>query len=159
VQEQNVTYNGYYRGHGLKYQAIIAPNGLLLDLAPAVTGRHHDGYAWTVSEVENKVRLVPPHPVSGLPYYVYGDPAYSTTDVLITGVWSPYLICLSDDVWVGGWMHLSSRGKRACTIWPFRASPSSYKHASVCVCVCVCVCRMYISSLQVQAPHPPPAVL
>jgi hypothetical protein len=85
MDDQEITYNGYYAGHGLKYQAIIGGSGLIEDLAPAVTGRHHDSFAWNTSGVEDKIRQLPLHP-SGQPYYIYGDPAYPCCDILITGM-------------------------------------------------------------------------
>ena len=41
-QNQRVTYNGHKRKHGLKYQSITTPNGIIATLLGPVEGRRHD---------------------------------------------------------------------------------------------------------------------
>ena len=42
VQNQGVSYNGHKRKHGLKYQSITTPNGIIANLYGAVEGRTRD---------------------------------------------------------------------------------------------------------------------
>jgi len=64
----------HYGGHGLKYQAVVTPDGIVVDLYGPVVGRHHD------SDMLDKSRILGELPkfshVNGDPYYIYGDPAY-----------------------------------------------------------------------------------
>ena len=41
-QNQRVIYNGHKRKHGLKYQSITTPNGIIATLLGPVEGRRHD---------------------------------------------------------------------------------------------------------------------
>lgn len=68
-------YNGYYKGHGYKFQAVVAPNGLIEDLYGPEPGRHHDIYLWQQSRVGEEMNALPPHPDGGR-YVLYGDAAY-----------------------------------------------------------------------------------
>jgi hypothetical protein len=46
-------YNGHYKGHGIKFQAISTPDGLICDLSCPVPGHHHDIFLWYISEVDS----------------------------------------------------------------------------------------------------------
>jgi len=39
---QRVVYNGHKRVHSLKFQSVVAPNGLIANLLGPVEGRRHD---------------------------------------------------------------------------------------------------------------------
>lgn len=67
-------YSGYYKGHGYKFQAVVAPNGLIEDLYGPEPGRHHDIYLWQQSQVGREMETLPNHPAGR--YVLYGDSAY-----------------------------------------------------------------------------------
>ena len=41
---QDIMFNGHHWMHGYVYQALVAPNGLIIDLTPPAPGRRHDGF-------------------------------------------------------------------------------------------------------------------
>lgn len=68
-------YNGYYKGHGYKFQAIVTPDGLIADLYGPEGGKHHDIFLWQMSRVAREMDALPPGPNGGR-YMIYGDAAY-----------------------------------------------------------------------------------
>lgn len=87
MRDQNMLYNGYYKGHGYKYQSVITPDGLIIDCWGSIPGRHHDIYLWTTSGCGRLCDMLPLH-ASGAPFYIFGDPAYrsySCSDHIVTG--------------------------------------------------------------------------
>lgn len=68
-------YNGYYKGHGYKFQAVVTPNGLIEDLYGPEGGRHHDIFLWQMSRVGREMDALPDAPNGGR-YVIYGDAAY-----------------------------------------------------------------------------------
>ena len=83
VQNQRLVYSGYYKSHGLKFQSVIGPNGLIVDLSKCVVGRRGDGYLLHRSRfLRRMARLVA---AEGRPFYVYGDPAYALSRYILRG--------------------------------------------------------------------------
>ncbi|KAF4137475.1 DDE superfamily endonuclease [Phytophthora infestans] len=80
VRNQRQCYNGHKRKHALKYQGVMAPDGLFIDFYGPVLGRRHDVYLLRVSEFLQ--RLVSVH---GESYCLYGDPAYPNRPTLQVG--------------------------------------------------------------------------
>lgn len=71
VQQQY--YSGYYNGHGLKYQAIVTPDGLICSLSQHHPGPWNDWRMLEESGVLTRLRLI----MAGQrPLYLYGDSAY-----------------------------------------------------------------------------------
>ena len=80
---QRQLYNGYYRGHGIKFQSVVGPNGLILDFFGPVAGRRSDGYLLRRSRfLARMARLCV---LAGASFYVYGDPAYPLGRYLLRG--------------------------------------------------------------------------
>lgn len=77
-------YNGYYGGHGYKYQAVVAPNGMSIDFHGPETGRHNDNFLLYMSGLKNIFPELPIHAASGLPYYIYGDSVYKASEYVKT---------------------------------------------------------------------------
>lgn len=72
---QRVIYNGHKRKHALKYQAINAPDGLMLHVAGPIEGRRHD---WTLYIRTDLERTLPKLlDIDGVRYCIYGDSGYS----------------------------------------------------------------------------------
>ena len=69
-------YSGYYKSHGLKYQLVIGPNGLILEFFGPHPGKNADGHMDAESKLEERMQRVPRLVGDGNQYYVYGDAAY-----------------------------------------------------------------------------------
>ena len=74
-QYQRYLYNGHKRVHGIKFQSVIAPNGLIADLFGPVEGRRHDSGMLAISNLLPRLQAHS-HRVNGGPLCIYGDPAY-----------------------------------------------------------------------------------
>jgi nuclease HARBI1 len=84
VGSQRHWYNGHYGGHGMKFQAISSPVGLIEHLHGPIPGRRHDAFMWTHSNAFNDMCTFSARPEQDFPhYYVYGDPAYSRSKHLM----------------------------------------------------------------------------
>ena len=76
LENQRVVYNGRKRVHSLKYQAVVAPNGLIANLYGPVEGKRHDAGMLADSGLLNELQQFSFSPRTGLPLCIYGDPAY-----------------------------------------------------------------------------------
>ena len=82
---QGLSYTGYKKSHGLKFQGIVTPNGLLASFAgPVVAGKSDFALlqiCGICEKIENLWRK------NGIPeseeLYLYGDPAYCSSSVCI----------------------------------------------------------------------------
>lgn len=82
-EDQESAYNGHKRKHGLKFQSITTPDGLLRDFAGPWEGVRHDSAMLVRSNVLDRLRSIVN--AYGHPCYVYGDPAYPLTEFIVTG--------------------------------------------------------------------------
>ena len=78
-------YSGHAKAHGLKYQAIVTPDGIIYSLYGPYEGKKNDWSIWTESGVIPRLRRMMTAPRPCL--YLYGDPAYHCT----FGVCAPFL--------------------------------------------------------------------
>jgi DDE superfamily endonuclease len=80
---QRATYSVHKRHNCLKFQAISAPDGLVLHIFGPVEGRWHDMFLCKESGIDDGLRssLV----ISNWQYYVYGYPAYILRQYLQVG--------------------------------------------------------------------------
>lgn len=53
---QRAFYSGYKKQHGLHYQGCLAPNGILIDMAGPIEGRHSDKWMLRISEICDHLR-------------------------------------------------------------------------------------------------------
>ena len=72
---QRIVYNGHKRVHALKFQSVLAPNGLIGNLYGPIEGKRHDAGMLRESNLLNDLRL---HSFdrNNSPLCLYGDPAY-----------------------------------------------------------------------------------
>ncbi|XP_068692273.1 uncharacterized protein [Montipora foliosa] len=72
---QRVLYNGHKRVHAIKFQSVVAPNGLIANLFGPVEGRRHDSGMLAMSGL---LPMLETYSVSstGQPLCLYRDPAY-----------------------------------------------------------------------------------
>jgi hypothetical protein len=78
-QNQKLVFNGHKRLHGLKFQSIVIPNGLISHLYGPIDGRHHDAGMLRESNVLAQMANHMTSP-NGHIFSVYGDPAYPLGD-------------------------------------------------------------------------------
>ena len=77
---QQLGYSGHKRKHGIKFQSIALPNGLIGYLWGPVLGRRHDAHMLDDSNLLNELRQMMVR--IGSTYCIYGDPAYPLSPVL-----------------------------------------------------------------------------
>jgi hypothetical protein len=69
------------RAHGVKFQGISTPDGIVRLLHGPFAGSYHDSKLWKRSDVNEVLRTMPLLP-SGRPPILYGDSAYALSSVL-----------------------------------------------------------------------------
>ena len=74
-RNQRVVYNGHKRVHALKFQSVVAPNGLIANLYGPVEGRRHDSAMLAMSNLLPQLAQHSFNP-NGQPLCIYGEPAY-----------------------------------------------------------------------------------
>ena len=81
-------YSGHKRFHGLKYQSLLAPDGMFLDMYGPVEGRIHDVTMLAESKLEQ--RLWRPLrdawlALGGAPRFcIFGDGAYKRSEIMMS---------------------------------------------------------------------------
>ncbi|KAE8993759.1 hypothetical protein PR003_g20869 [Phytophthora rubi] len=80
-KNQKYVYNGHKRKHALKYQSVLAPDGIIIHLSEPFPGTRHDAFILQQSrllEVES-----PALTIDGRHYVFYGHPAYGQQNHLV----------------------------------------------------------------------------
>jgi len=73
---QRHVYNGHKREHGIKFQSVVTPNGLVANMFGPFEGRRHDAALLADSGLLLKLDALPGLGSNGNKFAVYGDPAY-----------------------------------------------------------------------------------
>jgi hypothetical protein len=82
-KNQEDWYSGHKKAHGLKYQGIVTPDGLVSSLVGPYPGPLNDWSMFRLSKVQSRLRKI----LAGRRrLYLYGDPAYSRC----FGIWAPF---------------------------------------------------------------------
>jgi len=81
---QRVCYNGHKRVHGLKFQSVVLPNGLIGHLFAPLEGRRHDCALLRHSGLLDQLEERQWRTADGHSFALYGDPAYPNRDFLIS---------------------------------------------------------------------------
>lgn len=72
-EAQRSVYSGHKKAHGIKYQAVVTPDGLVSSLTGPWMGPVNDWAMWQRSGIESAIReVLKDHE----PLYLFGDPAY-----------------------------------------------------------------------------------
>jgi hypothetical protein len=83
---QRLAYSGHKRCHGIKFQSVVTPDGLIAMMYGPVPGSRHDSFMLGESNLVQQLREVVPLNNQGIPaYQLYGDPAYPQSGVLFGG--------------------------------------------------------------------------
>lgn len=82
-RHQRVVFNGHKRVHALKFQSVVAPNGLVANMFGPIEGVRHDAGLLRESGLLGGLRQHMTSP-TGVSYPVYGDPAYPLSPYIIT---------------------------------------------------------------------------
>lgn len=81
---QESVYNGHVRQHGLKYQAIVCPDGITVSLCGPFAGAIHDQNMLDSSDILNEMKeQLDCRETDGKIYALYGDPAYRESSLII----------------------------------------------------------------------------
>ena len=74
-QDKRTVYNGHKKVHGIKFQSVVTPNGLIANLFGQVEGSKHDSGILAMSGLLN---LLEQHSFTpdDQPLCIYGGPAY-----------------------------------------------------------------------------------
>jgi len=74
VDTQQTVYNGYKKMHAIKFQSVVAPNGMIIQLSGAYRGRVHDSTALRQSGLNRMLQQL--SETAGEHCEIYGDSAY-----------------------------------------------------------------------------------
>jgi hypothetical protein len=81
IRDQELFYSGYYRAHGIKYQGIVTPDGLILSLYGPFPGSVHDIFMYRECGIPEKLREIMAEQQQ---LFLYGDIAYTSCFRVIT---------------------------------------------------------------------------
>ena len=70
-----ILYNGHKKVHAIKFQSVVAPNGLVANLYGPVEGKRHDSGMLAMSGLLDALQRYSVSPY-GNTLCIYGDPAY-----------------------------------------------------------------------------------
>ena len=73
---QRHVFNGHKREHGIKFQSVVVPNGLVANMFGPFEGRRHDAALLADSGLLTKLDALPGRAPDGNAFALYGDPAY-----------------------------------------------------------------------------------
>ena len=84
---QRLAYSGHKRCHGIKFQSVVTPDGLIALLYGPIAGSRHDSFLLGQSNLIAQLReCIPMNPTTDIPLYqLYGDPAYPQSGLLFGG--------------------------------------------------------------------------
>ena len=114
-ENQGSVYNGHVRGHGLKYQAVVTPDGITVSLCGPFAGAIHDMNMLDSSDIISELdEILDCEDIGDKFYALYGDPAYRPSSCLIR----PFLtgLALTDNQRTTNEMMSSVR---ECVEWEF----------------------------------------
>jgi hypothetical protein len=86
-QIQEVVYNGHKQGHGVKFQSVVTPDGLIIDLYGPIEGSRHDAFLFMKSQLGQRISALPLSPDQKC-FYLYGDAGYQG---LSRDIYTPFI--------------------------------------------------------------------
>jgi nuclease HARBI1 len=84
---QRLAYSGHKRSHGIKFQSVVTPDGLIAMLYGPIAGSRHDSFLLGQSNLLQQLRdCIPVDPLTNRHrFQLYGDPAYPQSGVIFGG--------------------------------------------------------------------------
>jgi hypothetical protein len=86
---QRHAYSGHRRVHGIKFQSVVTPDGLIALLFGPTAGSRHDSFMLSESELLPTLANLMPDTVGVEIFSLYGDPAYPQSQFLFGGFRNP----------------------------------------------------------------------
>lgn len=87
---QRAAYSGHKRTHGIKFQSVTTPDGLIACLFGPIPGSRHDSFMLAESGLLLQLEQMMPRNQPGVTVYsLYGDPAYPQSRYLVGGYRNP----------------------------------------------------------------------
>ena len=81
IQQQRASYSGYKRRHGQHYQAVVAPDGIVVSLSGPWAGSRNDLGVFHESQLDMLMRPLVVH--GNDVYHMFGDKAYQSLDLVM----------------------------------------------------------------------------
>ena len=78
-------YSGWKHCHGIKFQGIMAPDGMIIHVAGLLTAKHHDMWMLHQSNIQS---MFDQHIGQDQYLYIYGDAGYVGSEP-----WVVYAVC------------------------------------------------------------------
>eukprot|EP00117_Sycon_ciliatum_P040717 scpid79393/ scgid29877/ len=88
-EDQRVYYSGHKRSHGIKFQAVVAANGIFAHMFGPMPGSRHDAAVLLHSDLLRYMQDRLPIPAPGQVYQIYGDQAYPLKEQLLRPYHNP----------------------------------------------------------------------
>jgi hypothetical protein len=90
IRFQRAAYSGHKRCHGVKFQSVVTPDGLIACLYGPIPGARHDSFMLAESGLLTQLSQIMPRDQPGVDVYaLYGDPAYPQSRYIIGGYRNP----------------------------------------------------------------------
>jgi hypothetical protein len=90
VRFQKAAYSGHKHTHGIKFQSIVTPDGLIASLFGPIPGARHDSYMLAESGLLQQLSVMMPRNQPNVQIYsLYGDPAYPQSQYIVGGYHNP----------------------------------------------------------------------
>lgn len=81
-RDQENYYSGHKRYHALKYQSVVTPDGIIVNLQGPFPGRRHDAAILRESQFYEQLEGYAVYP-NGSNFVLYGDSAYGVRELLL----------------------------------------------------------------------------
>jgi hypothetical protein len=86
---QKLLYSGHKRCHGIKFQSVYCPDGIMALLFGPINGNRHDSFMLAKSGLLDQLEDLMPENGADPIYCLYGDPAYPQSRHLFGGFRNP----------------------------------------------------------------------
>jgi DDE superfamily endonuclease len=112
---QMLMYSGHKQCHGIKFQSVVTPDGLLASMYGLVSENRHESFLLSNSGLLNNLQeFMPddaPEDIAAVIYSLYGDPAYPQSIHMFGGYKNP----------ADGSAHWNSQKSKVCEVaeWGF----------------------------------------
>jgi hypothetical protein len=85
IRYQRAAYSGHKRCHGIKFQSVITPDGLIACFFGPIPGARHDSYMLAESQLLPQLEDLMPREPGVEVFALYGDPAYPQSRYIVGG--------------------------------------------------------------------------